>query len=377
MQYQNMNTTGRHGEFLVPPKSCPPFFRSTEFQPPKEDTMPRTSIAPRLAALALAGLAMAPSGTAFGQSREGQPEEAAVVHSWALSAGDSSQTGDRSSMLYDLLPGATTTDAVTLFNFSNVPLTFKVYATDAFNTPEGDFDLLAGDEEPTDVGTWIRLPQRDIAVPANKQVTFPITVKVPRDATPGDHVGGILASSSAQGTGPNGKIVNLDRRTGTRVYVRVKGDIAPSVSVEKVRTSYSPKLNPLDGSSEVTYRIRNNGNVRLTGKHRVSVAGPLGFLERKTKPRDLEDLLPGEEVTFTEHLSGVAASGLSFANVEVDVDPVVTEGEGIDTVSRSAVAPAVPLAVLAALAAAGLLGYSRRSYRRHQRESWSPRRSAA
>ena len=81
------------------------------------------------------------------------------------------------------------------------------------------------------------LPQDTITLEARQQATMPITVKVPITARPGDHAGAVLASSQAEGTGPDGKVITLDRRTGSRVYIRVAGPLTPELTVEKLRTT--------------------------------------------------------------------------------------------------------------------------------------------
>ena len=44
-------------------------------------------------------------------------------------------------------PGGGRRIAVVLFNLGNVPMLFRVYATDAFNNVDGQFDLIPGDED--------------------------------------------------------------------------------------------------------------------------------------------------------------------------------------------------------------------------------------
>src|SRR5262245_12940729 len=71
------------------------------------------------------------------------PDDTGIVHSWALAPGDgSAEAGERPNLSYQLPPGGEVHDIVTLYNFSNVELTFRVYATDAYNNEDGSFDLL-------------------------------------------------------------------------------------------------------------------------------------------------------------------------------------------------------------------------------------------
>jgi hypothetical protein len=229
-----------------------------------------------------------------------------VIDSWALAptGSDASQPGTRPFLSYDMAPGATVRDSVTLWNYSNVKLHFKVYATDAFNNRKGQFDLLPGDKQPTDAGAWVTLTYNDVDLNPRSKVDLPFTVAVPPSARPGDHAAALLAANAALGTGPDGKIVNVDRRTGSRVYVRVKGAVQPALTVENVRTVYRNGLSPL-GGFDVTYTVRNAGNVRLAAHRQVQVKGPFGLATMTHKPADLPELLPGNAITYHEHFSGV------------------------------------------------------------------------
>ena len=231
---------------------------------------------------------------------------------------DPNQPNNRPNLSYELDPGAVVEDAVTLYNYGNVPLNFEVYATDAFNNEQGEFDILPGDQAPDDVGSWITLPSRLITLQAGTQLTLPITVTVPDDAKPGDHVGGIVAASKAVGTGPDGAAVSVDRRTGTRVYLRVAGPVEPELAVEHVKTTYTPSLNPLGGTAEVTYTIRNRGNVRLAGTHQVEVSGPFGLFGHSKAARRCPSCCPGERYTVHAKFTGVPAAVLEQTKVHVD-----------------------------------------------------------
>lgn len=294
------------------------------------------------------------------------------VNSWALAPSgsvDPKQPGNRSNLSYELAPGGEVKDSVTLFNFSNVQLTFRVYATDAFNNADGQFDILPGDKSPTDVGSWVTLPQANITVPAESQANLPITVAVPADALPGDHAGAVLASSQAEGTGPDGKVITLDRRTGSRLYVRVAGPLAPELAVENLRTTYRPALNPLDGSVDVEYRVENRGNVRLGAKHGLSVSGPLGLATKRKPTVTIPELLPGRGVNVRATFDGAPATGI--VSGRVTLDPIPLEGDAgtkPPRINRRSTTVAMPFTVIALALAVPLLRRGRRAYRQRQLE---------
>ncbi len=300
--------------------------------------------------------------------------EGTVVNSWAVApfgSQDPSQPGDRPFLSYTAAPGSEIRDSVILYNYSNVQLAFRLLATDAFNNVEGQFDVLPSGRKPKDVGKWVTLAQETLSLPPKTQVKVDLTLRIPRGASPGDHTGAILASSPAQGRGPDGKIVNVDRRTGTRIYLRVAGPLTPELAITKVKTTYRPGWNPFSGKNDVSYTIENQGNVRLAAKHRVLVSGVLGLGGKSRKYVRLpSELLPRQRVTLHASFKGLPATFLSFANVELDPDDA--EGEKLGVVSSRAATIAMPWTIIALLTIVGLARYAQRAYRRHQAEQGEP-----
>lgn len=295
----------------------------------------------------------------------GDPQADGVVHSWALTPASVEGTGNRPHLSFVADPGTIVEDAITIYNLGNVQLTFRVHGTDAFNDENGQFALLPGSETPTDVGTWVSFPQEYITVMPGQQITMPVTLTIPADAAPGDHTGAVLASSEAVSASPDGNVVNLDRRTGTRIYLRVNGPIEPALAVEQLETSYRTALNPLAGSVEVTYRIENRGNVRLSGTHRVSVAGPFGFGRKQVPAAEFPELLPGQGMTVVAVVDDVPA--LLAASTTVELEPAPSgDSAGLAGVKRTATTVALPVTVLLALLALMLGVVARRAYRRHR-----------
>ena len=288
-----------------------------------------------------------------------------VVHSWALAPAGSNEVngnGGRADLSYTADPGSTIDDAVTLYNFGTEQLTFRVYATDAFNNVDGTFDLLPGDQEPTDVGSWVGVEQELISVPPGQQATIPIMVTIPPDAAPGDHVGGVVASSPTFGPGPTGDLVEVDRRIGTRLYVRVNGPISADLAVADVSTDYSHSVNPFAGTATVTFTIQNRGNVRMGSTAEVSVGGPFGIGRQSVEIDDLPELLPGERATRTVTLDDVPAGVINTTKVEVT--PLDDELGTPTSSSTRTFAPPIGLLVLVlalVLAALGLRAYQRRT----------------
>jgi hypothetical protein len=296
------------------------------------------------------------------------PAQDEVVHSWALAPAGSDQPGEagnRPTLSYAAAPGSTIEDAVTLYNFGNESLIFQVFATDAFNDDAGQFDVRSLDEEQDGVGAWIALEQDLVQVPPGQQVTIPITVEVPEDARTGDHAGAILAASDAVSPDEAGALVTVRRQTGTRVFVRVDGPIQPQLVVRDLTVDYDQRANPLDGTANITYRVENTGNVRISGASSVSVAGLLGVGETALPPVAIPELLPGGSATLTATASGIQALGRVTATVTVTPDPT-GDGAELGEITASASTFALPIALLLVVLAILLGALAWRAVRRHR-----------
>ncbi len=292
------------------------------------------------------------------------PTRVNAVESWTLApASSATESGNRPNLSYTIEPGETVKDAVTVYNLGNVPLIFNVYPTDAFNNDDGTFSVLPGDKKPTDVGTWFTLDQGLISVPPGKQTTIPFTIEVPRDATPGDHVGAVLASSSTKGTGDNGETLTLDRRTGTRLFVRVAGELRPELAITNMESDYDQAVNSFNGTTTVKFRVENRGNVRMNGSPIVEVGGPLGALSKTVKLPELSELLPGEHADLSVQVSGVPA--LMANSTKVSITP---KSDGLETpptssASTTQFAPPITLMLLFLVAVLVVLALRQRNRR--------------
>ena len=343
--------------------------------PTRKNSMPNRRSALLATVLALGALTGSAAANAQAPDDPAPPEPAPIVeeqgneivHSWSLApAGNDADggAGNRPDLSYVADPGSVIEDAVTLYNLSNVPLTFEVYGTDAFNDDNGDFALLGTGEAPTEVGTWVGIGGRQVPVPARTQVTIPITITIPESARPGDHVGAILAANAATSTDNAGREVTLDRRNGPRLYVRVNGPLVSELAIADIETNHTGSLNPLSGATTVSYTIENRGNIRLSGTARATVGGPLGIGERSGLATEIADLLPGERITVEEQFDGVPTMGVVITNIELE--PSGDDAATLMSTSRSTTTFAPPIAVLLAVLAVLFGWLAVRAFRRHR-----------
>jgi hypothetical protein len=262
--------------------------------------------------------------------------------------------------------GGVISDEVAVLNLSEVPLTLNLYAADALNGEDGSLGIQPAAAELTGSAAWVTLKTPTgkgyVVVPPRSRIYVPFTVRIPQDAEVGDHLAGIVASTVAAGQAPGerGTNVELEQRLALRLGVRVAGPLTPGLTVENVSASYIGVLNPFgSGSAEVTYTVRNTGNVRLAGTQKVDVTGAFGFAASSATLDDLPLLLPGGSATLTVPVEGVQPLGLMTAMVSVV--PLAAAGDAnpaADVATGSAAFWAMPwLLIAVALLVLLLLGW--------------------
>lgn len=264
----------------------------------------------------------------------------------------------RSRFTYSADPGEQIVDYYLVRNAGTQPQTFTVLGADAFNDDAGAYALKPTDEDPVDLGTWVQFENGSNRIQFDLQPgesrLVPFTIAVPQNATPGDHAGGIIASVVT----PDGQ-VRVDRRVGTRTYVRVSGDIQVGLSVSKLEGRYTGDWwNPLSGTLKTQYTVENTGNIALAANVKLGVNTWFGIPLDNRAGDSIPELLPGGTRVYETEVSGVAAWG--YLNPWVTLSPFV---EGNDPEKRLVTEPttrdafvlAMPWLLVIAILLAGLV----------------------
>jgi hypothetical protein len=205
-------------------------------------------------------------------------------------------------------PGQTIQDKVVVANKTAKPLTFRLYAADAYNTArDGGFAVRTVTETMRGVGAWAKPAKSRVTVPAHKTVTVPFTLHVPEGAEPGDHPGALVALDERVDKGDGSLALGVQRAVGARVYLRVSGPTLPALAVEHVHVSHHQPLVPGLGDSDATisYTLHNTGNVTLDPKVTLKAQGLFGrTLLSRGLTRIPAELLPGQRVKLSEPWKG-------------------------------------------------------------------------
>ncbi|MEY9888231.1 hypothetical protein ABIA31_001871 [Catenulispora sp. MAP5-51] len=338
--------------------------------------MPRLrSLIKALAATAMAAALLASPASAGTPPRtDPAPAPASGAATFGIQpATATARDKSRDSFTYQATPGAQKTDYVAVSNYSTSPLKLRIYATDAYNTADGGFTVLPLATKPQDVGLWVSFPTTVVTLAAKSSQILPFTLKVPADAKPGDHVGGIMLSLTTQAADGKGGQIAVESRVGTRLQVRVPGTLKAQLTVSHVSVSYHGSSIPFgSGSVTVSYTVANTGNVRLAGAQKVHVSSLFGGSRPSLPIADVKELLPGDQERVTATVKSVLPSFTSTAHISVvptavtgDIDPVlaaVDQDASVATIPWSTI-----LLVLVLGGIAGVWVWRRRVRARAQR----------
>ena len=197
-----------------------------------------------------------------------------------------------------LVAGKTVTDSVTVSNVSDSALSFDLYSADAFNTPGGGLSLRRRVDPVEGIGAWIRLAHSGVVVPAHEKVAIPFVIAVPTDATPGDHVGGIVAAETTSTASSAGSVpITVIQAVGVRVYGRVTGPMVARLGVRPPHLAVHRSVSSLfGGTTDAVVRVSvvNRGNVVVTPTAHLEVTDTFGAPATRTFA--IGPLLPGEAV---------------------------------------------------------------------------------
>lgn len=275
---------------------------------------------------------------------------------WSLSPAATDEQDKRVSFRFTVAPGDSVEDAVELTNFSDQEVTFQLQAADGIVSESGAFDILRPDMENEAAGNWIELDQEQVTVPADDSVTIPFTLTVPENATPGDQPAGIAAAVSTS----DDDDVAMVHRVGTRIHLRVDGDIMPVLNVENLEVDYQQNWNPFaPGTATATWTVRNDGNVRLGAEQLLRSSGAFGIATAEEPGQPIYEVLPGGQTTVRVEQRVLPLFALWST---VELAPQIVGDDEVDAALSNAtgqvVTPAIPIPQLLIVAIiAGAIWY--------------------
>ncbi len=234
------------------------------------------------------------------------------------------EDNERSSsiFIYELKPGESYKDGVEVANNTGETKTIQVGHVDSAAASDGSFACAQESEDRVDVGSWITLDKSSVTLKTGEKEVVDFTIKVPENASVGEHSGCVTIQALKETTATSGGVV-LSFRSAIRVSVTIPGDIVKAITVSKV--SLVP--NAQDASKyTIQPSLSNTGNVSLDttiSARLVSLWGATTVSSKNTYP-----VLPATTARWNFDVNRPFWGGFYRAIVDAEYNSNVDEGVG-------------------------------------------------
>lgn len=273
---------------------------------------------------------------------------------------DAASPASRAYFDHTVGQGGSFSDDVVVANTGTTPVTLLVYPVDGL-TGQTTGSVYANRGQPLRrAGAWVTPGTTRVTVAAGTQLDVPFTVRVPANATAGDHLAGIAFENASATTSSGSFQIRQVIREVIGVLVRVPGAAAPELRLQP------PSLQTLPGSglAAVLVPLANTGGELCKPKLDVTIDS--GRVDEHIV-RQLDTVLPYDAVQYplvlehglspaTYRLSATATCASSTASAHAVVRTSGRlQGVADTTDARPASRPASEVRLLAVAAAAILL----------------------
>ncbi len=253
-------------------------------------------------------------------------------------------------------PGEVYNFTVRVKNISAAEKVFYLTAQDITGLTDEGLPIFSDETEitPYELSAWVELPSEQITLGPNETKSVPFVIRVPNDASPGAHFGGVFLDARPPKQRENGAAVGL--KVGSIINLRIAGEVQEEAQLREFSTGHI--VYGSAASVDLNTRIANMGNVLIRPHGLIEITDMRGSKVGVVKVNDIgAGVFPATDKTFTELWE---YDGVAFGRYQAVVSLVYGE-DGRKTVSAATsfwVLPLKPiLTVLGAIFAALLVLY--------------------
>jgi hypothetical protein len=221
--------------------------------------------------------------------------------------------------VYSLPPGSVQQGGVIISNSGTATGTVKLFAADA-TTGRTTGTVYLTDRKATRAGAWISLSSTSLTLKPGQHQTVHFTVRVPANEKPGQWVGGVVAETSRQVTGPKTKqkaSVQIKIRDLTIVAVQVNVPGPPVLGFKIGGVSTGGQR----GFQEVVTHIANTGNLLVKPTGSVTVLNKQGAVLQLLTFK-MDTFLPQTAIDYPLLLKKALPPGDYSAKVQLSIPAV-------------------------------------------------------
>lgn len=170
-------------------------------------------------------------------------------------------------------PGATFNSSLRLTNVSQETHTYYVDKRDIASLASNGAPIFALPGEPTgfELSSWIRITDSPITLAPNESKTIPFSIEVPKNASPGSHLGGIFFGTVPARPKETGIAVGY--QVVTIINLQTAGDINEAAQLIEFRTDKNIYSRP---NVSFSARVSNLGNTVLKPRGPIEIKDMFG-----------------------------------------------------------------------------------------------------
>jgi hypothetical protein len=221
----------------------------------------------------------------------------------------------RNYIIDNLRPGTTVHRRVEVVNTSRSTVRVALYPGAAV-IAHGAFTE-AGGKTRDELSTWTRFDHGTLAVPGGGRARATVTIRIPRDAAPGERYAMLWAQVSGRRTGSGITLVN---RVGIRVYLSVGGHNPPAsdFTADSVTAARDRA-----GRAVLLARVHNTGGRALDLRGTLGLSKVTGSLRAGPYPVQLgTTLAPGQSEPVRVPITDQVADGPWNAALQLKSGPL-------------------------------------------------------
>lgn len=182
-------------------------------------------------------------------------------------------------------------------NIADAPKTFYLAAQNISGLDDAGSPIFAKEGESTkyEMSTWVELPDSSITLGPNETKHIPFSVRVPADASPGAHFGGVFLDARAERQSSTGSGIGYN--VGSLLSLRISGDVAEEARFREFSTK---KLVYGTPDASFSLKVENLGNVLVRPHGVIEISDMFGKQVGDVRVNDsVAAVFPGETRTFS------------------------------------------------------------------------------
>ena len=243
-------------------------------------------------------------------------------------------------------PGDVLNESLTITNVNSEEKEYFIYKRNIKGVGDGGVPLFSRDESEVtgyELIDWVSYQDEPVKIPANGELTLPIIISIPQNATPGSHFGGIFVSAEPPKFRENGAGVGYE--VASILTIRIAGEVVDNA---RIRSFSTGKLFYSEKNVEFNAKIENQGNILIRPHGPLEIHNMFGGKPQVLVVNDvLAGVFPGtaRDLTFSWQ-----DEGLGFGKYEAILALSYDGDGGQRTIDSSLVFWVFPLKIMIPIA---------------------------